>query len=181
MKKSLKIQVGILFALIMQSITVSAQCGKSNNWASRTIWDSQSRWDETPSIQVSVMGGIKAGEISVTYTHSVVLGLAASIVSSSQVEKRIKNNGFGQKSEIQTSKVPTVFGLIGGEFENLSMIGKIGGVYVDQKVSGVQDPKKLYLAVGMEFSYKINDVIALRASYDNINSILVGGTINFKM
>lgn len=142
-------------------------------------WDGRARWDETPSSQIALMTGEQATELSLTYTHTMVLGGAVSIVSSKFVEKRANKNDGSTVHKFNTKITPAVYGLIGGEFEDFSIIGKLGASYIDQDINGKPDSQKIYFAVGMVFDYKISDVTGLRASYDNVAGAMVGVTIHF--
>lgn len=142
-------------------------------------WDGRARWDETPSQQLAIMLGNKSVEISTTYTHPLIFGMSVSIVDSKIVEKRANNNDFN-KHNLNSDLTPSVFGLIGGEFEELSLIGKLGASYIDQSINGIQEKQKLYFAVGIIADYKINDIIGIRVSFDNVNSAMIGITIHLK-
>lgn len=129
------------------------------------------------SNQVVIMGGYKAGEISVSYTapNELIYGLALAGVDSKIAEKRA--NKFDQKEHSFKDKyIPAVFGLIGGDFKTVSVIGKLGTAYVNQEINGQQEKEKMCLAVGIAFDFKITETIYLRTSYDNVSSLLLGIT-----
>ena len=126
--------------------------------------DYHHRWDELPSSQIAVMAGNKSIELSASYTHSLIYGCAISVIDSKVVANRVWIN--------TTDKItPTVFALLGGEFEELSMIGKLGAC----RFNNTQ-----WVTFGFVIDYKINEMIGLRSSYDNVVGALVGATIHFK-
>lgn len=129
------------------------------------------------SNQIAIMGGNKALELSFSYTapNEVIYGIAIAGTDSSIAEKRA--NKFDQKEHVfQDKYIPTIFGLIGGEFDNLSVIGKIGSAYVNQTINGTEEKRKMCLAVGIAFDFKISETFALRTSYDNVSSLMLGIT-----
>lgn len=140
---------------------------------------SQTRWDEVPSNQVSVMIGENAVELSATYTHTLIGGFAIQVVDSKVSERRANKNDHGTNHDFTTKYTPAVFGLIGGEFEEFSMIGKMGCAYVDQNINKKPDDKKLFFAVGIIFDYKVFENVGVRASYDNVAGAMIGTTLHF--
>lgn len=124
----------------------------------------------------SLMVGNKAFELSYIYENEEGLGfgLAGSIVHSGLTEKRANKNDHFNEHEFTSKVTPAVFALISGNFEEVTIIGKIGTAYVDQKINGIPDSKKLYFAVGIAFEVPVTEEISIRAEYDNVNSVLIG-------
>lgn len=134
------------------------------------------------SSNVSVMAGYKAFEVSASYLdHETELsfGLAITAVSSDLVEKRANRNDVNKNvHEFNTKITPAAFGLIGGQFDELTIVGKLGAAYVDQDINK-ERTKDLFFAVGVIFDYKIRDNLAVRASYDNVAGPMAGITFHF--
>lgn len=123
------------------------------------------------------MAGYKSFELGFTYLDEeieLIYGVSASVVDSKLAEKRANRNDIGKVHEFNGKAVPAVFGLIGAKFDDLSIIGKIGGAYLNQTINGKLEPQKAYLAFGLVVDYKITDTIGLRGSYDSVNSALIG-------
>lgn len=127
------------------------------------------------SNQIAIMGGYKTGEISASYTaeNELIFGLAVSITDSKIAEKRANIKDLNHH-DFNDKVIPNVFGLIGGKFDNLSLIGKLGAAYVNQNINNIPEPKKYYFTVGMAIDYKVSDLIGLRGSYDSVSSLLLG-------
>lgn len=172
MKKLDYIKLTVFFTIVIT--LVSAIMSK----VTAQGWDGRARWDETPSRQVSAMAGLSSIELSAQYTHTMIYGAAIGITDSRSIEQRANRNSY-EKHELKTRYTPAVFGLIGGEFEDLSIIGKLGAAYIDQTRNGIDEKQKLYLAVGIIFDYKLTDAIGLRGSYDNVAGAMIGPTIHF--
>lgn len=129
----------------------------------------------------SLMVGNKAFELSYIYENEEGLGFgfATSIVHSELVESRTNKNDHFNEHQFVSKVTPAVFGLISGNFEEVTVIGKIGASYVNQNINGIRDSKKLYLAVGIAFEVPLTEEISVRAGYDNVNSVLIG--VGFKI
>lgn len=130
----------------------------------------------------SLTAGNKAFEISFIHENEEGLGfgLATSLVHSGLVESRANKNDSAKNIHEFTNKVtPAVFGLISGNFEELTIIGKLGTAYINQRINSIQDSKKYYLAIGISFEVPITEEINIKASYDNVNSVLAG--VSFKI
>lgn len=131
--------------------------------------------------QLSVMTGYKAIEISGAYTaeNELIFGLAISAVDSKMTQKRANTNDKVSNHEFKSDYTPAAFGLIGAKFDELSIIGKIGGAYVDQMINGKPEPKNIYLAVGVIIDYKVSELTGVRLSYDAVSGPMAGISLNF--
>lgn len=129
------------------------------------------------SNQISLTAGYKAIEISASYTapNEVIYGLAFAGVDSKIAEKRANNRDINQH-KFNDKYIPAVFGLLGGKFDNISVIGKLGTAYVNQDINGLKEKQKLYLAGGITFDFKMTETLSLRTSYDSVSSLLIGIT-----
>lgn len=172
MKTADKIKLTVFFIIVITIVSAII------NDVTAQGWDGRARWDETPSRQVSAMVGLSSIELSAQYTHTMIYGAAVSLTDSKDIERRANVNSY-EKHELKTKYTPAVFGLIGGEFEELSIIGKLGAAYIDQIRNGKDEKQKLYFAVGIIFDYKLNDAIGIRGSYDNVAGPMIGTTIHF--
>jgi len=130
--------------------------------------------------QASAMVGYKSAELSFAYEaeNELIFGAAVSATATDVTEKRANRNDRGTVHQFNGSFTPAVFGLIGGKFDELSIIGKIGGAYVDQSING-KPTKDLFLALGIAVEYKISDAIGLRGSYDSVAGPMAGVTFHF--
>lgn len=129
------------------------------------------------SNQIGLMAGCKAIEISASYTapNEVIYGLAFAGVDSKIAEKRA--NKYDQKEHKFNDKyIPAIFGLLGGKFDNFSIIGKLGTAYVNQTIDGKEEKEKMCLTAGIIFDFKLTETFSLRTSYDNVSSLLIGVT-----
>lgn len=132
------------------------------------------------SKQVNAMVGYKALELSAAYVapNELIFGLAVSATDTEMTEKRANRNDRGTTHDFNGDYTPAAFGLIGGQFEELSIIGKLGASYVDQAINGEQT-KDLYFAVGIAFDYKVKEDLSFRVSYDNVAGPMAGLTLHF--
>lgn len=131
--------------------------------------------------KISAMAGYKSFEVGFTYLDEeteLIYGVSASVVDSKLAEKRANNNDKGKIHEFNGKVVPAVFANLGARFDRFSLIGKIGGSYVSQSINK-EPTKDLFLALGLIAEYEISDRIGLRASYDSVNSALIG--VSFKL
>lgn len=129
--------------------------------------------------EIDVMAGYKSAELNIIQrTETLNFGLGFSIVDSKLVEKRANNNDLYYTHQFIQDYTPAVFALVGGQFENLSITGKMGSSYVDQKIDNKRDSKHLFLAVGIEIGYDINERFGFKGSFDNVNSLMAGLIIN---
>lgn len=128
--------------------------------------------------KISAMAGYKSFEVGFTYLDEeseLIYGVSASVVDSKVSEKRANNNDKGKHHEFKGDVTPAMFFTIGGKFEKLSLIGKLGGSFVEQEIN--KNPTKdLFLAFGLIAEYEISETIALRGSYDSVNSFLIGAS-----
>lgn len=127
--------------------------------------------------QVGLMVGQQAVEVSASYTSrkEVIFGGAVAIASSGITEKRANKNDI-KKHKFKGDFIPAVFGLIGGQFDELSIIGKLGTAYLEQEINDIPDSQKFYLTAGIIFDYKISESISIRASYDSVSGALIGAS-----
>lgn len=152
MKKLFKIQVGILLFIASQL--------QAQNFST-----------------INLSAGYRTVEVGYTYNVEEFLnfGLSTSVSTSDMVEKRANTNDpYYSKHEFTSNLVPAVFGTVGATFDELTITGKMGGAYLEQKINDKTDTKRLWFAVGIRFEY--NHKISI--SYDNVNSVLVGYVIN---
>lgn len=132
--------------------------------------------------KLSIMAGYKAIEFGATYTDGeteLIFGGAISLVSSDIVEKRANTNDKGKIHNMTGKFVPAAFGLIGAKFDELSIIGKLGGAYVEQTINGKIEDRKFCYAIGVILDYKLSEIVSLRVSYDNVNAPMAGIGIEF--
>lgn len=130
----------------------------------------------------SIMIGNKTFELSYLNENEEGLGfgVSASIAHSNPLEARANKNDSAKNIHEFTNKItPAVFGLISADFEEVTIIGKLGASYVNQKINGIQDSKKYYFAVGIAVEVPVYEDIAVKASFDSVNSLMVG--VNFKL
>lgn len=131
------------------------------------------------SNQLSLSIGYKSLEISTTYTapNELIYGIALAVTDSKLAENR------ANKKDINIHKfndkyITGIFGLIGGKFDNLSIIGKLGTAYINQNINNIQESQKYYFTAGLSIEHKISETLALKSSYDSLNSLLLGITIH---
>jgi hypothetical protein len=129
----------------------------------------------------SVSIGQQAAEVSISTTNDrgLIFGGAFSAVNSNLAESRATKNDQGKAHDFKTKYTPAAFGLLGGDFENLCMIGKLGVAYVHQTIDGANDPKKIYFVVGVAIDVRMSKTLYLRNGYDSVNGFLTG--INIKL
>lgn len=132
------------------------------------------------SRSASVSIGRQAAEVSITTTNErgLIFGGAFSAVNSNLAEYRANKNDRGTAHDFKTKYTPAAFGLIGGDFDGLTMIGKLGVAYVHQTINGAIDPKKIYFVVGVAIDVRISNRVHLRNGYDSVNGFLTGVNIN---
>lgn len=163
MKTTEKIKLVLLFIAI-----IFIACAMTNKCSAQTDKGSLSVGDKTIEF-----GYIRENE------EGLGFGAAVSIVHSGLVEKRANKNDHFNEHELVSKVTPALFGLISGNFEEVTVIGKIGGAYINQNINGIRDNKKLFFAVGIAFEVPVTEEISVRAGYDNVNSVLIG--VGFKI
>lgn len=129
------------------------------------------------SQSVHTMAGYKSAEIGYTYTDEeteLIFGFSVSAVDSKLAEYRANRNDRGKIHEFKDQFTPAMFFLVGGKFDKLSIIGKLGGSNVKQDINGIKDEKYVYFAAGIIFDYQVSEKISVRGSYDSVNSAMVG-------
>lgn len=135
----------------------------------------------TAQSQINVQAGYKALSFGYTYQNEEFLnfGFSASVVKSGLVEKRANRNDTSKKVHyFKSDVVPALFGEIGATFDEFTITGKLGGAYLNQSINGTQEKQKIYYAIGVRFDYKLSENTYLNASWDNVNSGMVGITFN---
>lgn len=142
---------------------------------------------------ISLSLGNKTAEIGISQTleSEIILGGSFALTDSKLLESKVNLLDRGSYLHRMSSNyTPTVFALMGANFDNLNIITKIGASYINQDVckinssketSGifVRDDKKLYLAMGAMVTYQISEVFGVNCSFDNVSSIMLG--INYKL
>ena len=124
--------------------------------------------------QVSLLIGEMSLETSFQIkTEGLNYGLALGIVNSNVAEKRATRNDRPKVHSFTTKVTPFAFGLIGATFDKLTITGKVGTAYVEQKINNVRDNQNLFLAVGINAGYRINNLEILMG-YDSVNAVTVG-------
>ena len=131
--------------------------------------------------QFSVLAGFKALEMSFSYIaeNELIYGIALSAVDSKLSQDIANFHDGGKTHDFKGEIVPAAFGLIGGKFDKVKVIGKIGAGYVDQKINNVPEKQKFYLAFGFAYSYEFDNGVAIIGSCDSVNAALLG--VSFKM
>lgn len=125
--------------------------------------------------QIDALVGYKAVEVNFSMrTNTLNYGIGLSAVDADLAEKRANKNDHFYNHRFTQSYVPAVFGLIGGQFDEVQVVGKMGTAYIKQNINDKKDDKYFYLAVGIEFGYDLNDNIGIKASFDNVNSFMGG-------
>lgn len=147
----------------------------------------QTVFAQTTNINLSV--GNKTVELGLTRTieSEIILGGSFALTNSKVIEDRANLIDAGSYlHKVNTNYTPSVFALMGGKFDNLSIVTKVGSSYINQDIKKInskedyhKDSKVLYLAVGVDVMYQISDVIGIGASFDNVNSLMLG--INYKI
>lgn len=129
-----------------------------------------------------VLLGIKSIEVGYSYNNDDFLnfGYSVSIVDSKQTQKRANNNDIYKRNhEFNGKFTPAFFGLIGASFDPITITGKLGAVYLDQRIDDIQDNQKIYFAVGIILSHKLTERFSLSGTYDNVNAAGLGLTYKF--
>lgn len=130
----------------------------------------------------SIMLGYKSIEVSASHTIPCELsfGLALSVTDAQIVEKRANHNETNNYThKFKSDIVPAAFLLVGGQFDNFTIVGKMGGAYLEQDINNRPESKKYYYAVGVIFDYRFENNTSIRASYDNVSGPMVGVGFNF--
>lgn len=137
--------------------------------------------------------GYKTAEIGITHTleSEIILGGSFALTDSKHIEQRTNSIDRGNYShKMNTKFTPSAFALMGGNFERINFIGKVGATYINQDVKKIdynnktndffaKDSKILYLAVGMEIMYQISETVGISGSFDNVSGGMLG--INFQI
>lgn len=129
----------------------------------------------------SLTAGNKSFELSYNYLDEeseLIYGVSFSVVDSKISEKRANSNDKGNIHEFKSDVVPAVFLNIGSKFEKLHIVGKLGGSFLEQSINGIKENKNIYLAFGIQGRYYVSDNTAFIASYDSVNSLMAGISIN---
>lgn len=129
--------------------------------------------------KINALAGFKSFELGTTITDEeseLIYGVSVSAVDAGVSEDRANRNDKGKNHEFRNDIVPALFLNIGGKFDNLSIIGKIGSSYVEQKINN-EPTKDLFLALGIMASLKVSNSTGLVLSYDSVNSVQFGISI----
>ena len=119
--------------------------------------------------------GYKAGEIDITLHKELIYGVGVSIIDSDIISKRASKYDGNKIYQAQTAISPTVFLLLGGTIDQITVIGKLGLSYVDQTINGNTSAQKFYSAIGMQLGY--NNFLC---NFDSCNSVMIGYRIKLK-
>jgi hypothetical protein len=117
--------------------------------------------------------GYKSGEIDFTVEKELIYGIGVSIIDTDIIAKRVNKYDLGMFHQANTDVSPSVFLLLGGEVDQVTVVGKLGMSYVDQSINGNNDGKKFYSAVGIQIGYR-----KIFCNFDNCNSLMIGYKIN---
>ena len=154
----------------------------------------QSAFAQMPnSTNANLSVGYKTAEIGVTHTleSEFILGGSFALTDSKMIENRTNKIDRGSYLHKMNSKyTPSAFALMGGNFDRINFIGKVGATYIDQNICKInnsmqtdgvytKDSKVLYLACGMEIMYQVSDFVGISGSFDNVSGAMLG--INFKI
>jgi hypothetical protein len=119
--------------------------------------------------------GYRALELDFKIEKTLIYGVGVSIVDADLVAKRAtKNDGAFKVHNANTDLVPSLFFLIGANFDGFQIIGKLGGAYFNQMINNEQEVQKIYRSVGVQVGYR-----KILISFDSSNSLMVG--YNFKL
>ena len=122
---------------------------------------------------VSTMVGYKSTELSYTINRSLNYGIAISVTSSKEVASRANRMDYPNKHTTNDKITPSLFFLIGANFDNITITGKLGATYFNQNINGKQEPQNIYRAVGVQMSYKL-----IVFSFDSANGAMIGYKFN---
>lgn len=146
---------------------------------------------ESTNLNLSI--GYKAAEIGFTNTleSEIIVGSCFSLTNSKVIQDRANKVDTGNYlHKMNNDYTPTVFVLMGANFDRFNMVGKIGACYINQNICKIndsrqkervfiEDTKHLYLSIGVELMYQITDNFGVSGGFDNVNSLMMG--INFKI
>lgn len=124
-----------------------------------------------------VLGGYKSIEVGYSYNNEDFLnfGYSFAIQDSKIAEHRANNNDiYNRVHEFNNKVVPAGFALIGASFRPITITGKIGASYLNQKIDGIQDKQKIWFAIGIMLSHDLNERFSIVGSYDNVSSVQAG-------
>lgn len=142
---------------------------------------------------INLSGGYKTVELGLTHTleSEILLGGSIAMTDTKVIVSRANIADVGSYLHKENTKyTPTVFGLIGGKFNRIHVLGKLGLTYLDQSICKINDSRQtdgtfikdsrhLYVAMGFQASYYITDRFGINGGFDNVNSGTLG--INFKL
>jgi hypothetical protein len=120
--------------------------------------------------------GYKAGEIDITFQRELIYGVGVSIIDSDIITKRANKYNGGKLHQAQRDITPTVFLLLGGKIDQITVVGKLGMSHFEQSIDGKRDGQKLYSVVGIQIGYR-----KFFGSFDSCNSLMLGYKIKLKM
>lgn len=123
---------------------------------------------------ISTFAGYKSAEVNFKIERDLIYGIGISVADANQVAKRATNNDHPNIHTANTKLMPSVFFLIGAQFDKVCIVGKLGAAYFEQKINGKNEPQNIYRSVGVQIAYK-----NIMLSYDSSNSLMLG--YNFKL
>ncbi|MGO4773863.1 hypothetical protein ACEN2I_19615 [Flavobacterium sp. W22_SRS_FK3] len=113
--------------------------------------------------------------LETTAKNGLIFGVMATVVDSKIVEKKINKFDFNRSEHnLRTKFIPASFFIIGGDFENICILGKIGTAYIDQDINAIKDKQKIFFAIGTMIDFRVSNRVKVRTSYDNVNAFLTG-------
>lgn len=124
---------------------------------------------------ISTLVGYKSFEVNYKIKGNLNYGIAISITDSKQIANRANKmdpNPLNFHRAIDKIS-PSLFLLIGGTFNNVTITGKIGATYFNQTINNIKEPQNIYRSVGVEVQYK-NFIL----SHDATSSIMIGYEFN---
>jgi hypothetical protein len=120
--------------------------------------------------------GYKAGEIDLTFQRELIYGVGVSVIDANIVATRANKHDRGKFHEAQRDVTPTVFFLLGGKIDQITIVWKLGMSHFEQSIDGKRDGQKLYSVVGIQIGYR-----KFFGSFDSCNSLMLGYKIKLKM
>lgn len=118
---------------------------------------------------ISGFVGYKSGEIDFTLEKELVYGLGISIIDANIVATRANKYDRGKFHQSQRDVTPTVFLLLGGKIDEITVVGKLGMSHFEQSIDGKRDSQKLYSVVGVQIGYH-----NFFGNFDSCNSLMLG-------
>jgi hypothetical protein len=120
--------------------------------------------------------GYKAGEIDFTLEKELIYGLGVSLIDANIVGTRANKYDRDKFHQAQRDVTPTVFLLLGGKIDQITVVGKLGMSHFEESIDGNRAGQKLYSTVGLQIGYH-----NFFGNFDTCNSLMLGYKIEFKM